>query len=123
MRLSVFFGSQGTWTLLLSHLEERERTGAPAQASQDCRGLKTQGSNHGKPRLPGAADPDKSFILYHAFRYGLGYVKPRSISKLSCSLFSAPKDYLLGLDLVIAATAKKGNERPRPTSSLPPPRA
>ena len=72
MHLSVFFGSQGTWTLLLSHSEERERTDAPAPASQDCRGLKTQGSNHGKPRLPGAADSDKSFIPCYAFPYGTG---------------------------------------------------
>ena len=61
----------------------------------------------GKPRLQGAADPDKSSILYHAFRYGLGYVKPRFISRLPCSLFSKPKDYLLGPDLVVVAAAKK----------------
>ena len=72
MRLSVLFGSQGTWTLPLSHLEERERTGAPAPASQDYRGLKTQGSNHDKPKLPGAADSDKSFIPCCAFPYGTG---------------------------------------------------
>ena len=77
-------------------------------ASQDRRGLQI---------------PDKSFIPYHVFRYGLGCVKLCSISELPCSLFSAPKDYFLGLDLVVAAAAREGNEGPKPTSSLPPPRA
>ena len=31
----------------------------------------------GKPELPGAASSDKFFIPYHAFPYGLRYVKPR----------------------------------------------
>ena len=53
-------------------LEERKRTGVPTPANQSCRGLQAQGSNRGKTRLPGAADPDKSFILYHAFRNGTG---------------------------------------------------
>ena len=69
-------------------------------------GVQIQAPDHDEPGLPGAADPDKSFIPYRAFRYGLGYVKPRSISKLSCPLFSASKDDLLGLDLVVAATAE-----------------
>ena len=73
--------------------------------------------------LPGAANPDKFSVLYHAFRYGLGYVKPRFISRLLCSLFYKPKDYLLGPDLVVVVAAKKWNEEPKPTSSLPPPRA
>ena len=123
MRLSVLFGSQGMWTILLGRLEERERTGAPAPASQGCRGLKTQGSNHGKPRLPGAADPDKSFILYHAFRYELGNVKPRIISKLPCSPLSEPKDYFLGPKLVVVAAARGESVEPKVISSLPPPRA
>ena len=104
-------------------LEERKRTGAPTPANPSCRGLQVQGSIHGKPRLPGAADLDKSFILYHAFRYGLGYVKPCFISRLPCSLFSEPKDYLLGLNLVVVAAASKWNEKPKPASYLPPPRA
>ena len=92
---------------LLSCLEDRERAGAPASASQGCRGLQIQGSVCGKPRLPGAAGLDKSFILYHAFRYELGDVKPRFISKLPCSLLSEPKDYLLGPDLVVVAVGRK----------------
>ena len=101
------FGSQGTWALLLSYLEERERTGVPTPANQSCWGLQVQGSNRGKTRLPGAADLDKSFILYNAFRYGLGYVKPRFIPRLPCSPLSVPQDYLLGPNLVIVTTARK----------------
>ena len=69
-------------------------------------GLQIQGSIR-KPRLPGAAGPDKSFILYHAFRYELGYVKSRFISKLPCSPLSEPKVYLLGPKLVVVVAAKE----------------
>ena len=104
-------------------LEEKGRTGVRAPTSQSCRGLQEQGSIRSKPRLPGAADPDKYSILYHAFRYGLRYVKPRFISRLPCSPFFVPKDYLLGPNLVVVAAAGKWNEEPKPASSLPPPRA
>ena len=106
MRLSVLFGSQGTWTLLLSHLEERERTGAPAPASQDCRGLKTQGSNHGKPRLQGAADSDKSFIPCYAFPYGTGTNETSFRSETTVlPLLLVPKP--LGQNWVADAVARK----------------
>ena len=60
-------------------------------ASQGCLGLHVQIS---------------LFILYHAFRYELGYVKPRFISKLPYSPLSEPKDYLLGPKLVVVAAAR-----------------
>ena len=90
-------------------LEGKEWTDARAPASQNCQELRERGSLHGKPGSSGAANPDKSFIPYHVFPYGLGCVKPRSMSELPCSLFSAPKDYFLGLDLVVAAAAEEEN--------------
>ena len=74
MRLSVFFGSQGTWTLLLSHLEEGERTGAPAPASQDYRGAEDTRIQPRQAKVAGggAGDSDKSFIPYYAPPYGIG---------------------------------------------------
>ena len=77
-------------------------------ARQGCRGLQIQISL-------------TSSIMH--FGTELGYVKPRFISKLPCSPFSAPEDYPLGLSLVVATVAKKRNEEPKPASSLPPPRA
>ena len=105
---SVFFGSQGTWILLLSHLEERERTGAPAPASQDCRELKTQGSNPGEPRLPGAADSDKSFIPCYAFLYRTGTCETAFIFlNHRAPLFLYPGAIPLGRNLVVVVVARK----------------
>ena len=106
MCLSVLFGSQGTLTLLLSRLGERERTGAPAPASQDCRGLKTQESNHGKPRLPGAADSNKSFIPCYAFPYRIGTNETSFYSKTTVlPLLLVPKS--LEQNRVVDAVARK----------------
>ena len=106
MRLFVLFGSQGTWTLLLSRLGERGRSGTLAPASQDGRGLKTQGSNHSKPKLTGAADSDKSFIPYCAFPYGTGANETLFCSKTTVlPLLLVPKS--LGQNRVIDAVARK----------------
>ena len=57
-------------------LGRKEMDRRPDPGKPELPGLQARGSNHGKTRLPGAADPDKSSILYHVFCYGLRYVKP-----------------------------------------------
>ena len=65
-------------------------------------------------RLPGAANPDKSFILCRAFRNRTGACEASFLS-LGCRapLFPIPKDYFLGPDLVVAAAARRENEEPK----------
>ena len=122
--LSVLFGSQGTWTFLLSCLEEREQAGGPASASQGCSGLQIQESNHGKPRLSGAADLDKSFILYCAFLYEVGtYETSFLLLDHRVPPFSRTRELFPGLELGRSCGDKEINEGPNSTSPLPPPRA
>jgi hypothetical protein len=90
--LSVLFGSQGTWTFLLSYLEEREQAGAPAPASQGCRGLQIQIS----PLSP----------VVH-LRMELGRMKPRFIPMPPCSPFPVPRNFSLGRNLVVVAVTRK----------------
>ena len=78
----------------------------------------------GKPELPGAAstriqprqdeiggeaaDPDKSFILCHAFRNMTGACETSFYLQATVlPFFPIPKDYLPGLDLVVAAAARR----------------
>ena len=80
----------------------------PTPANQSCPGLQARGSNRGKTRLPGAADPDKSFILCHAFQNRTGACETSFLSLGShAPLFPIPKDYFLGPDLVVAAAARR----------------
>ena len=90
-----------------------ERTGVPTLANQSCRGLQVQGSNRGKPRLPGVQIQISLLSSIMHFGMELGYVKPRFISRLPCPHFSVPKDYLLGTDLVVAAAARRWDEEPK----------
>ena len=78
------------------------------------RGLQAQGSNCDKMRLPRAADPDKSFILCHAFRSRTGVCQTSFLS-LGCRapLFPIPRDYFLGPDLVVAAAARGWDKEPK----------
>ena len=69
-----FAGHMSTSAKLLGR---KKMDQCPDPGKPELPGLQAQGYNRGKTRLPGAADPDKSFILYHAFHYGLRYVKPR----------------------------------------------
>ena len=80
----------------------------PTAANSGCQGLQIQIS-----------------LLSRVMHFGMepGYMKPRFISRLPCSPFSIPKDYLLGPDLVVVVAAGKWYEETKPTSSLPPPRA
>src|SRR3954466_7374939 len=69
---------------------EEGRTSIWTPASQCCRGLQVQRFTHSEPELSGVAVSDKLFIPYHAFSYGLRYVKLRFFLKLPCSPNSRP---------------------------------
>ena len=84
---------------------ETDRHPRPRQAIAG--GLQIQALDHGKPRLPWAADPDKSFIPCYAFSYGIGTYEASFIPGPPCSPFPVPKNYSLGRNLVVVAVTKK----------------
>ena len=89
-------------------------TSAELLGKKEMDRLQAQGCNRGEMRLPRAADLDKSFILCHAFRNRTGACETSFLS-LGCRapLFPIPRDYFLGPDLVVAATARGWDEDPK----------
>ena len=84
---------------------ETDRHPQPRQAIAG--GLQIQAPDHGRPRLPGAADSDKSFIPCYAFPYGIGTYEASFILGPLCSPFPMPKNYSLGQNLVVLAVTRK----------------
>ena len=64
-------------------------------------------SDPGKPRLPGAANPEMSFIPYYAFPCGIGTYEALFIHRPPCSPFPVPMNYSLGRNLVLVAVTRK----------------
>ena len=105
---SVLFWFAGHMSTSAELLGRKKMDRRPDPGNQSGQGLQAQGSNRGETRLPGAADPDKSFILCHAFRNRTGACETSFLS-LGCRapLFPIPKDYFMGPDLVVAAAARR----------------
>ena len=104
---SLFFGSQAAQAFLLSHLRAGRRIDIPDPGKKLPGGCRFKTPDHVKPRLPGAADPDKSFIPCYAFPCGIGTYETSFIPGPPCSPFPMPKNYFLGRDLVVVAVTRK----------------
>ena len=125
MRVSLFFsallwfaGHMGTFAELLGRKGTDRR---PDPGKPELPGAQVHGSNRGKTRLPGAADPDKSFILCHAFRYGTG------TCETSFYLQATVLPFFLYLRIIpwvqIWLQPRRRGDRTRSLSPLHPPRA